>query len=247
MKLLEHTLVINLGEREDRKLTVSIQLRNIGVENPERVSAVKTKDGAIGCSMSHIKCLEIARKNDWEYVCIVEDDFKCIDHAKFKTSLSKFQENSERDNIQWDVLLLGGNNCPPYKKLPNVDYCVQITNCQSAIGYVVKREFYDVLIRNYREGVARLMRDPKNKHEFAVDMYWKHLQGSQKWYILIPLTITQECSYSDIEEKVVNYDHLMLDIDKPWIFSNQTIMQNAMKNMICIKKGNPGSLLDPPI
>ena len=235
MNLLEHTLVINLGEREDRKLTVFNQLRNIDVIHPERVAAVKTKDGAIGCTMSHIKCLEIAKKNHWEYVCIVEDDFKCIDPTKFKTSLSHFQQKSVQDNIQWDVLLLGGNNCPPYKKIRNVDYCVQLSNCQSAIGYVVRREFYDTLIENYREGVGKLMRDPKNKREFAVDMYWKHLQGSQRWYILIPLTITQEHSYSDIEERVVNYDHLMLDIDKPWLFANQMHIQNTMKNMICIK------------
>ena len=232
--ILAHTLVINLGEREDRKLTVFIQLQNIGI-NPERVPAVKTKDGAIGCSMSHIKCLEIAKKSNWEYVCIVEDDFKCVDATKFKNSLSKFQENSVKDNIQWDVLLLGGNNCPPYQTLPNVDYCVQISNCQSAIGYVVKKEFYDTMIQNYREGVSKLMRDPKNKREFAVDMYWKQLQSSRRWYILIPLTITQETSYSDIEEKIVNYDHLMLDIDKPWVFSNQLYMKNRLKNMICVK------------
>ena len=232
--ILTHTLVINLGEREDRKLTVFIQLQNIGI-NPERVAAVKTKDGAIGCSMSHIKCLEIAKKSNWEYVCIVEDDFKCIDPLKFKSILLKFQENSVKDNIQWDVLLLGGNNCPPYQTIPNVDYCVQISNCQSAIGYVVKKEFYDTMIQNYREGVSKLMRDPKNKREFAVDMYWKRLQSSRRWFILIPLTITQETSYSDIEAKVINYDHLMLDIDKPWIFANQTYMQNRLKNMICVK------------
>jgi hypothetical protein len=232
--ILEHTLVINLGEREDRKLTVFIQLQNIGA-NPERVPAVKTKDGAIGCSMSHIKCLEIAKKSNWEYVCIVEDDFKCIDPVKFKSSLSKFQKNSIKDNIQWDVLLLGGNNCPPYQTLPNVDYCVQITNCQSAIAYVVKKHYYDTMINNYREGVAKLMREPKNKREFAVDMYWKKLQNSRKWFILVPLTITQETSYSDIEERVVNYDHLMLDIDKPWVFSNQLYMKNMLKNMVCIK------------
>ena len=234
MNLLEHTLVINLVEREDRKLTVSHQLKQIGVINPEFISAIKTKDGAIGCSMSHIKCLELAKKRDWEYVCIVEDDFKCIDHIKFKKSLSNFQNNYVKDNIQWDVLLIGGNNCPPYYKIPNVEYCVQITNCRSAIAYVVKREFYDTIIQNYREGVGKLMRDPKNKREFAVDMYWSHLQCSMRWFIITPLTITQETSYSDIEGKIINYDHLMLDIDKPWVFS-QLQTQNVLQNMVCIK------------
>lgn len=234
LQLLEHTLVINLVEREDRRLSVSVQLKKIGVSNPEFINAIKTKDGAIGCSMSHIKCIELARKNNWDYVCVVEDDFKCVDPEIFTASLSKFQQNSIRDNIPWDVLLIGGNNCPPYYKIPNVDYCVQITNCQSAIAYVIKREFYDTIIYNFREGVGKLMRDPSNKRQYAVDMYWKHLQQSGRWFILVPLTITQETSYSNIEEKVINYDHLMLDIDKPWVF-NQFNHQNALQNMICIK------------
>lgn len=238
MNLLEHTLVINLDSREDRKINVFIQLQKLGVSNPERVSAVKTKDGAIGCSLSHIKCLEVARKNNWEYVCIIEDDFKCIDADSFKSSISKFEKNSINDNIQWDVLLIGGNNCPPYYNLPNVDYCVKITNCQSAIGYIVKRDFYNSIIHNFREGVSKFMRDSKNKREFAVDMYWKHLQHSGRWFLLIPLTITQETSYSDIEEKVMNYDHLMLDINKSWLFSNQFQMDNILKNMVCIKGNN---------
>jgi hypothetical protein len=234
LQLLEHTLVINLVEREDRRLSVSVQLKKIGVSNPEFIHAIKTKDGAIGCSMSHIKCIELARKNNWDYVCVVEDDFKCVDPKIFTSSLSKFQQNSIRDNISWDVLLIGGNNCPPYYKIQNVDYCVQITNCQSAIAYVVKREFYDTIIQNFREGVGKLMRDPSNKHQYAVDMYWKHLQQSGRWFLLTPLTITQETSYSNIEDKVINYDHLMLDIDKPWVF-NQFNHQNALQNMICIK------------
>jgi GR25 family glycosyltransferase involved in LPS biosynthesis len=234
MNLLEHTLIINLIEREDRKLTVSHQLKNIGVVNPQWISAIKTKDGAIGCSMSHIKCLELAKKNNWEYVCVIEDDFKCVDPSTFKSSLSLFQKNSIKDNISWDILLLGGNNCPPYYKIPNVEYCVQITNCQCTVAYIVKQCFYDTLIQNYREGVGKLMRDPRNKREFAIDMYWKHLQYSGRWFILIPLTITQETSYSDVEEKVINYDHLMLDIDKPWYFS-QFQSQNILQNMVCIK------------
>lgn len=238
LNLFEHTLVINLDSREDRKINVLIQLKKIGIHNAERISAVQTKDGAIGCSLSHIKCLEFAKKNNWEYVCVVEDDFKCIDPEKFISSVSKFNKNSIKDNIQWDVLLIGGNNCPPYYNLPNVDYCVKISNCQTTIGYVVKRDFYDTLIHNYREGVSKLMRNPDNKKEFAIDMYWKHLQHSGRWFLLIPLTITQETSYSDVEGKVINYDHLMLDINKPWLFANPLQTKNTLMNMVCIKGNN---------
>jgi GR25 family glycosyltransferase involved in LPS biosynthesis len=32
------------------------------------------KMGAIGCSMSHLDVLKIAKKNNWDYVTIFEDD-----------------------------------------------------------------------------------------------------------------------------------------------------------------------------
>ena len=35
--------------------------------------------------------------------------------------------------------------------------------------------------------------------------------------MIIPPTVSQYESYSDIEERVVNYDRLMLDMDKEWL------------------------------
>ena len=239
MNLLKNTLFINLEHREDRKFHIIAQLQKIGCTNPERFPAIQTKDGAVGCSMSHIKCLELAKARGWETVCIVEDDLKCVDPVRFQKSLADFQENSEKDGIEWDVLLLGGNNCPPYivpksaEGAKEIDYCVQITNCQSTIAYVVRQSFYDTMIQNYREGVAKLMRDPTNKRAFAVDMYWKWLQGSGRWFLLVPLTVTQLAGYSDIEKRGMSYDHLLLDIDKAWLFQNPNM---ALQNMTCIRR-----------
>jgi len=233
MDLLKNTIYINLEHREDRKFHVISQLRNIGCSEPERFPAVQTKDGAVGCSLSHIKCLELAKARGWESVCIIEDDFKCIDTVKFRRSLTEFQDRSERDGIQWDVLLLGGNNCPPYFSPKEVDYCVQVSYCISTVAYVVRQSYYDTLIQNYRDGVAKLMRDPTNKREYAIDMYRKSLQASGRWFLLVPLTVTQLACYSDIEKREMSYDHLMLDMEKKWLFQNPNV---ALQNMTCIRK-----------
>lgn len=238
MDLFKHTLYINLESREDRKFHVIHQLKTVGCDHPERFSAVLANDGAVGCSLSHIKCLELAKQREWEYVCIIEDDFKCVDVEKFRNSLDKFQNESERDGIFWDVLLLGGNNCPPHyvptsEAGESVDYCVQVSSCICTIAYVVKKAYYDTLIRNYREGVAKLMRAPSNRREYAIDMYRRLLQRSDKWFLLVPLTITQLVCYSDIEKREISYDHLMLDLHKPWLFQNPNI---ALQNMTCLHK-----------
>ena len=230
MNLFQHVLYINLEHREDRKVHILDQLSKIGVVHPERLQAVKTANGAVGCGLSHIKCLELAKSREWETVCIIEDDFKCTDTKKFLNSVRQFEK---QDFIEWDVLLLGGNNVPPYYQSDAIDYCVQISNCQTTVGYVVKRSFYDTLIQNMREAVKNLIQTG-NKKLYAIDMYWKQLQSSQRWYLITPLTITQHTCFSDVEQQTYNYDHLMLDIDKDWLFSPE--YQNRMlQNMTCIK------------
>jgi hypothetical protein len=36
------------------------------------------------------------------------------------------------------------------------DYCIKVTNCQSAVGYIVKKHYYDKLIDNIKEGIVKL-------------------------------------------------------------------------------------------
>lgn len=228
-------LYINLDHREDRKWQVVSQFNKLKWTEFERFPAVKTKNGAVGCAISHIKCLELALERGWDTVTIIEDDFHCIDIPTFQKSISQFWKNHEKDRIVWDVLLLGGNACPPYIKPPNVEYCIQISNCQTTIAYVVKRSFIPILIQNMREAVGQLMRFPDQKRDFAIDIYWKKLQSSGKWFLICPLTITQFTCFSDVEEQEKNYDHLMLDLEKKWLFSPE-YQQHVMQQMTAIKK-----------
>lgn len=212
MELLKNTIYINLEHRKDRLTHVTTELEKIGIQG-ERFNAIKTKDGAIGCTMSHIKCLELAKERNYETVFICEDDIAFLNPDVLNSSLQKFYENK---SIQWDVLLIGGNNVPPYEK--TTEYCIRVSNCQTTTGYIVKQSYYDTLIQNFRESVQGLLKNPNNKQQYALDMYWKQLQRINRWYMLFPFTVVQCESYSDIEEKVVDYRGLMLDADKQWLF-----------------------------
>ena len=89
---IEHAFYINLESRVDRKQHVEEQLSNIGI-CAARFNAIKLTNGAIGCSMSHLKCLELAKQNNWEHVLIVEDDILFLNPELFKTQLDKFLKN----------------------------------------------------------------------------------------------------------------------------------------------------------
>lgn len=213
MDILQNTFYINLEHRTDRLEHVQNELKKIGI-NGERFNAIKTKSGAVGCTLSHIKCLELAKERNYEEVFICEDDITFTNPKLFLENLQKFCDN---DDIMWDVLIIGGNNVPPYKQY--YDYCARVFNCQTTTGYIVKQDFYDTMIKNFKEGLLNLMKNPENKREYAIDIYWKKLQMENFWYMITPPTVTQYTNYSDIEGRETHYDNLLLDMNKAWMFN----------------------------
>ena len=200
------TIYINLEHRTDRNNSVLKELLKINIEHPERFDAIKKENGAIGCSLSHIKCLEIAIKNNYEYVMICEDDIEILNPQLFIENVNKFL-NSE---IKWDVVLIAGNNMIPYNFVTN--YCIKIYNCLTTTGYIVKKNYLPTLLNNYKEGVLNLMKEPENP-KYKIDKYWNILQNKDNWYMLIPPTIVQKEDYSDIEKKVTNFKNYMLNFN----------------------------------
>jgi len=209
--LFKNTLFINLSNRTDRLDHINAELLKLNIKG-ERVNAIKHTHGAIGCSSSHIKCLELAIERDYEHVFICEDDITFLDIKLFEANIKKFVEN---DKITWDVLIISGNNQPPFQQ--REEYCARIFNCQCTTGYVVKKSYYINLLNNFKDGLSLLMKSPTNKPNFAIDMYWKQLQPRDFWYMITPLTVTQYANYSDVEENNTDYARVMLDMEKKWL------------------------------
>jgi len=222
---IEHAFYINLESRVDRKEHVEQQLANVGIE-ATRFNAIKLTNGAIGCSMSHLKCLEIARQNNWDHILIVEDDILFLNPVLFRNQLDKFLKN----HSDFDVVLIAGNNMPPYQKID--DSCIKVFRCQTTTGYLVKRHYYDTLIHNIREGIQKLMKTPEQHVLYAVDKYWFKLQEKDNWYLITPLSVTQREDYSDIEKRHTNYTRVMIDLDKEWMFKQQPQPQHNESKII---------------
>jgi len=202
-------MYINLDSRTDRKEHVEKELKKIEVNQPERFKAIKLDNGALGCSMSHLKCLEIAKQKDYDYVLICEDDIEFLNPQLFLTQINKFLDS----DINWDVVLIAGNNMLPYK--PINDMCIQIYNCQTTTGYIVRKNYYDKLIQNYKEGIQNLIKNSDN-NEYKIDKHWFKLQRMDNWYLIIPLSIVQREDYSDIEKKPSNFKNYMLNYNKAY-------------------------------
>ena len=207
---IDHGFYINLERRIDRKMEVETELEKMGLKGKvARFNAVSTKNGSIGCTMSHIKCLEAARDNQYPHVLIVEDDIQFLDPDTFTSS---FDAVLQTVSSTWDVILLAGNNLPPHIQLN--EHCVKVTQCQTTTGYLVNGHYFDTLIAHMREGLKLLMRNPEQHVQYAVDKHWFGLQRIHKWFLVTPLTVVQRAGYSDIEGRRTDYKRAMVDLEK---------------------------------
>ena len=223
MELLANTLFINLKHRTDRLKHATDEFDKLGIY-AERIDAIKHENGAIGCTLSHIKCLELAKERDYDCAFICEDDIEFTNLDLFKENLTKFNSNSK---LNWDMLIVGGNNAPPYQQVE--DYCARVFYCRTTTGYVVKKHMYDVLIDNFKEGVKLLTADqtPEGKKKYAIDMYWQRLQYQYYWYMITPPTVTQYTSYSDIENTTRDTEGLLLDMTKEWCLPQHLVKSST--------------------
>ena len=216
LKDITNTFYINLDHRTDRKEHVETQLSKIGLIQFERFNAIRMENGAVGCSMSHLKLLQQALKSGLDHVLIVEDDIEFLDPDLFESQLDLFLKAQINEGSRWDVVLFAGNNMPPYKTIDPT--CVKVSRCQTTTGYLVNGHYIEKLMNNVKMGLTNLLRDPKNHTQYAIDKHWFALQAVDNWFLITPLTVVQREDYSDIEKKVINYQDAMTDLDKKELF-----------------------------
>jgi glycosyl transferase family 25 len=224
LKDITNIFYINLEHRVDRKEHVEEQLLKIGFNNFERFNAIKMENGAVGCSMSHLKVLQQALKLGLDHLLIVEDDILFLNPELFKTQFDSFLKNK---GSNWDVILLAGNNMPPYETIDET--CVKVTRCQTTTGYLVNGHYIEKLMNNVKMGLTNLLREPEKHAQYAIDKHWFALQEKDNWFLITPLTVVQREDYSDIEKKVINYQESMTDLDKKELFEKIRVYKEQQK------------------
>jgi len=210
---LENIFYINLEHRIDRKNNIENELIKLGLlQKAKRFNAIKMNNGAIGCSLSHLQLLKNALKDKLNHICILEDDIYFLNPELFINQLNKFLENHK----DWDVILIAGNNIPPYQKID--DTCIKVNTCQTTTGYIVNGHYISKLMDNIKIGLTHLINKPHLHSLYAIDKFWFLLQKVDNWFLIIPTSVVQRDDYSDIEKRKVNYKNIMLDINKDYLF-----------------------------
>jgi glycosyl transferase family 25 len=210
---IQHILYINLNSRTDRNEYMQTELAKLGVlDRATRFPAIAMPNlGAIGCSLSHLKCLQMAKTNQWTHVLILEDDVSFLNPSTLSQQVNTFLKNNSDNN--WDVLLFGGNVASGNYDVINPAY-IQIRRCMTTTAYLVNGHYLDTLVQNVKDGITEFVQHKHMKQRFAIDVYWMKLQERDRWFLITPLTVTQRADYSDIENAYTDYSQNMLTLPK---------------------------------
>lgn len=207
---ISHAFYINLDKRTDRKEHIEQELQKLGISAKRFPAKYIPKNGAVGCTLSHLTLINKAIQENYDHLLVLEDDIQFLEPELFKSQINTFLQTHQNN---WDMILLAGNLPvnPFIRSFESVDStCIQVFYCQTTTGYIVNKHYFQTLKQNISEGLELLIRYPSSKLLYCIDRYWFKLQAVHKWYLIIPLTITQRPDYSDIENKVVNYNKMLL-------------------------------------
>lgn len=204
--IFKNHFYINLEKRPDRNKHAYNELSKLDII-PNRLNAIEHPIGIIGCALSHIKVINEAKKYNWDYVCVFEDDIVIKNVNLLKRKVNKLIDTD------FDVLMLSGNNFRPFEEKDeyNGDY-IKVSKCFTTGAMIIKKHYYDTWLNNLKEGVEILMRT--GDRNYSLDMYNHKLQQKDNWFLVTPICAYQKPDYSDIENNNVNYMNLLLNYDK---------------------------------
>ncbi len=203
MDLIDRIFYINLKHRKDRydQIISEFNKLNINMSKVERFDAIyKPQLPCLGCTESHLNVIKLARKRNYKYIMIFEDDFEFIvNETEFKDNIKKFFEK----NLDFKVAMFAYL----YDSKTYYDDLLSTTKtARTASGYIVNSKYFDELILCLQYGAVMLERT-KEHWNYINDQIWKTIQGD-KWFIFNKRMGIQRESYSDLANMIINYNEM---------------------------------------
>lgn len=204
--------VINLEHRADRREQCLAEFRAIGLSDSDYVierARSLPGQGARGCSLSHARALcNFLYEDERPYLMMLEDDFQARAPDAF---IARVREALSWGPL-WDVFLLAHNFAIPVTATPMPDV-FRLVNAQTTSGYIVGRDYVWRLVGLFLQSAEWLRRAsyavPENRirleHFNAADMVWKQAQTVDRFWGPAPSLTLQRASFSDIEQRTVDY------------------------------------------
>lgn len=200
--------VINLERRTDRKQNVVSQFKNLDFCNVKFFKAIEDEIGYIGCALSHLSLIDFAKKNDMDYIIVVEDDIsfnQTISKEKFKEILLILTENWKKYEIFngsptfWNKRTSIGTIKKTKSPIPEFSF---VSDAQTAIFMIYTRNCYDKILGKYFPSKGHLGIDEFYAQNFMQLCYKGHLCQQIVGYSDLCKGVTDLRSYFRDHEKI---------------------------------------------
>lgn len=196
---IDKIIYINLLKRVDRREEIENELNTFGLHY-ERFEAIETPGfGILGCGLSHLSVLKLAKERQYNNILILEDDFTFIvTKEEFEKQLTMFFST----NIDYNVCMISYNLSK--KTDSEYDFLWKSLDVQTASGYIINSNYYDKLIDLY-EWAMPLLEQTKAHWLYANDVVWKKYQLNDNWYCFKTRIGKQRPSWSDNTDSFAEY------------------------------------------
>lgn len=202
MKYFDKIYCINLDDRIDRWQSAEEQFLKTNL-TVERIPAIKgadlnlewpseIKEGAVGCSLSHLFTLKLAKHLNLSSYLLLEDDIQFDEN--FSKKFSEIYENQVPDN--WDMLYLGGQH---FHGMNLSQVSENVYKCEytlAAHSIAFKNTVYDRFIKSLVDITK------------PCDVHYAESHKDINAYVIVPHLTWQKNTYSDIEKINIDYSFL---------------------------------------
>jgi glycosyl transferase family 25 len=203
LEQFDKTFIINLDRRGDRMAEAKVELERVGINDYERVSAVDGRNlqgnfqvaiGHVGCSLSHLNVVRLAKSRNLNNYVVLEDDV--VFHPDAPVLFEMYYKDVPTD---WDMLFFGGSHVKGFTKV--TDHILKMKGTYTTHAMVIRSTMFDKLIHiwNTFHGTAE------------VDVALARLHKEHNCYSFMPALAWQRAGHSDILERFDDYKHLRYD------------------------------------
>ena len=196
---------INLDHRTDRNEEFLEWITESGFPDSKltRIQATHIPEmPQVGCSMSHIKMLEIFLESGHPNCLVFEDDYIPLNIGKFW----KHIENLFESKKGFDLVLCSYNELKSEET--DIPFLRKVSESLTTSGYLITRDFAKILLEHWKEGLKLFIEEytaERNPFAYMLDTYWQKLMPTHNCLAFYPRIGIQRPSYSDLQGQNTNY------------------------------------------
>ncbi len=197
---MNNCFYINLDRRIDRRMQIEMEFARMGI-SAERFRAITHSVPPVGCLMSHLSVLKLARARNYPQVCVFEDDFEfLVSKEEYAAIIGKIPSDADVVMLGWYLF-----DTAPYDATFG-----KVLKATTTSGYIMRRQFYDTAIQTLEEGLRLFqehIREIDAISKYSIDQYWCRIQPSAKWLYSLRRVGRQRAGFSDLMGAQVAYDY----------------------------------------